>query len=325
MKAIVWTKYGGPSVLQLREVEKPTPKDDELLIRVHATTVTTGDCELRRMDISALTVFWLPMRIYVGLLRPTRIRILGQELAGEIEAVGEDVTQFKIGDQVFAAAGFKLGANAEYLCLPEDGTVALKPANLSFEEAAAVPFGGLEAWQYLKRADIEPGHKVLVNGAGGSIGTYAIQLARNLGAAVTAVDSEEKLDMLHSIGADQVIDYTREDFTATGEQYDIVFDAVGTSSYAHSKGVLKPGGKYLSANPGITELLRGLWNLARSREEVLSEYTGQRNEDLVFLRGLIEAGELVPVIDRSYQMEETVDAHRYVETGRKLGSVVILQ
>jgi len=321
MKAVIWTKYGPPEVLQLREVEKPIPGDNELLIRNYATTVTTGDCDLR--GFKNLSVFWLPMRLYVGLLRPTRIRILGQELAGEIEAVGKDVTLFKEGDPVFAATGFHLSAYAEYTCLPEDGMVAVKPANMTYEEAAAVPLGGLEAWSYLRRADIRPGQKVLINGAGGSIGTIAVQLAKQFEAEVTAVDSVDKLDMLRSIGADHVVDYARENFTEDGQTYHLIFDVIGTSSPSRSERSLTPDGRYLSANPGALQQLRGLWNLGARRQEVMSEYTGQRNEALEFLRELIEEGEIRAIIDRSYPLEQMADAHRYVETGRKKGNVVI--
>lgn len=321
MKAAVWTKYGPPDGIQLREVEKPSPGDDEVLIRNYATTVTTGDCELRAFR--PLSVFLIPMRIYIGLLRPGRITILGQELAGVVEATGKDVTQFKEGDAVFAATGFRLGAHAEYTCLPEEGTVAIKPANVTFEEAAAVPLGGLEAWHYLKQANLQPGQKVLINGAGGSIGTIAVQIAGHFGTEVTAVDSAGKLEMLRSIGVDHVTDYVQEDFTQSGQTYDLIFDVIGTSSPARSAGSLKQNGRYLSANPGSLQQIRGLWNLLTRRREVVAEYASRRNESLVFLRELIEAGEIRPVVDRRYRLEQIAEAHRYVETGQKKGSVVI--
>lgn len=321
MKAIVWTKYGSLDGLQLKEVEKPIPKANELLIRNYATTVTAGDCELR--SFKTIAVFTLAMRIYLGLIRPTRVTILGQELAGEIEAVGKDVTLFKPGDQVFAATGFHLRAYAEYTCLPEKGMVALKPANMTYAEAAAVPLGGLEAWHYIRKANIQPGQKVLINGAGGSIGTIAVQLAKHFGAEVTAVDSTEKLDMLRSIGADHVIDYTQEDFTQSGQTYDVIFDAVGKSSFSRSERALKQNGQYLSANPGLSQQIRGLWNLITRRKQVVAQYTSQRNEALVFLKELIEAGKLKAVIDRCYPLEQMAEAHRYVEAGHKKGNVVI--
>jgi NADPH:quinone reductase-like Zn-dependent oxidoreductase len=320
MKAIVWTKYGSPDGLQLQEVDKPTPKDNEVLIRIYATTVTAADCELR--SFKAFSAFWLPLRIYLGLIRPTRITILGQELAGEIEAVGKDVTQYKKGDPVFAWTGLRLGGYAEYACLRENATMAIKPANMTYPEAAAVPLGGLEAWHYLN-GNIQAGQKVLIIGAGGSIGTFAVQLAKHFGAEVTGVDSTEKLDMLRSIGADHVIDYTQEDFTKSGQTYDVIFDAPGKSSFSRSKRSLKPNGQYLSANPGMSQQIRTIWNLITRPKKATSEYTSRRNEDLASLRELIEAGKIKSVIDRRYPLEQTAEAHRYVDTGRKKGNVVI--
>lgn len=323
MKAVIWTRYGPPEVLRVEEVEKPAPGDNELLVRVYATTVTAGDCKLRRCKLADLSVFWLPMRLYAGLLRPSRIRILGQELAGEVVAVGKDVTSFRAGDQVFAATGFGLGAYAEYACLPEEGMVALKPGNVSYEEAATVPLGGLEAWHYLKKAKIQPREQVLVNGAGGTIGTIAVQLVRHFGGEVTAVDSTGKLAMLRAIGADHVIDYTQVDFTGSDRAYDVIFDVAGSTSRSRCARVLKPNGRFFSANPGPLEQLRGLLPLITRREETVAEYSSRRNEDLLFLKELIEAGAIRPVVDRRYPLAQTADAHRYVETGRKKGNVVI--
>ena len=308
MKAIVWTKYGPPDVLQLKEVEKPTPKDNEVLIKIHATTVTAGDCEMRRMK-TALKFRYL-MRAYVGLRRPTRITKLGMELAGEIESVGKDVTLFKKGDQVFAATGFiGMGAWAEYICLPEkaekpdQAIMAIKPTNMTYEEATTVPVGGLEALEYIRQGNIQIGQKVLINGAGGTVGTFAVQLAKYYGAEVTAVDSTNKLDMLRSIGADHVIDYTQEDFTKSGETYDYILDIVGKISSSRAKKTLKTTGLYLNVIKGTG---------VKPKLEVL-----------LIIKELIEAGKIKSIIDRSYPLEQTAEANRYVETGDKTGHVII--
>jgi NADPH:quinone reductase-like Zn-dependent oxidoreductase len=324
VKAIVWTKYGSPDGLQLKEVEKPTPEDHEVLIRVHATTVTAGDCEMRRLDFPL--ALRLPMRLYVGLTRPKRVTILGQELAGEIESVGKDVRQFNPGDQVFAAIGFGFGAYAEYKCLPETSemdVLATKPVNLSYEEAAAVPVGGLNALHFLRQANLRSGQKLLINGAGGSIGTIAIQLARSYGVNVTAVDSTTKLDMLRSIGADQVVDYTRQDFTKSGETYDAIFDVVGEASFSGCMRSLKENGIYLLGNPAMSKTVRGRWISMTSNKQVFAGIASYRMEDLVFLTDLIEAGKIKPVIDRCFPLEKMAEAHRYVEKGHKKGNVVV--
>jgi NADPH:quinone reductase-like Zn-dependent oxidoreductase len=324
MKAIVWTKYGPPEVLQLKEVEKPTPKDNEVLIKIYATTVTLGDCEMRNLKLPFLLSF--PMRIYSGIIRPKRITILGQELAGEIESIGKDVKLFKEGDQVFAATGFGLGAYAQYICLaeePEEGALALKPVNMIYKEAATVPFGGLEALHFLKQAGIENGQKVLINGAGGSIGTFSVQLAKYYGAEVTAVDSLDKLDMLLAIGADRVIDYTKEDFTKNGQVYDVIFDIIGKSPYSDSIRSLNKNGSYLLANPSLSQMIRAPWASKRREKKVIIGAANYRTEDLVFLKELIETEKIKTVIDRSYPLEEIPEAHRYVETGSKKGNVVI--
>jgi NADPH:quinone reductase-like Zn-dependent oxidoreductase len=325
VKAIVWTKYGPPEVLQLQEVEKPAPKEDEVLIRIVATTVTAGDCELRSLKLPLLMS--LPLRIWLGLRKPRGTTIPGTELAGEIEAVGKDVKRFKKGDQVFGSAGMSFGANAEYICLPEEpgemeGGVAIKPANMTYEEAATVPFGGRDALHFLRKGNIQSGQKILINGAGGSIGTFAIQLAKYFGAEVTGVDSTGKLDMLRSIGADQVIDYTQKDFTTTGEIYDVIFDVVGTISFSRSDKSLKQNGTYLLANPG-SQMVQGLWTRMTSSKKVIMETSSGTIADLIFLRRLIEEGKIRTVIDRTYPLEQIAEAHRYVETGQKKGNVVI--
>ncbi len=325
MKAIVCTKYGPPDILQLKEVEKPTPKDNEVLIRIHATTVTAGDCELRGLDLPIYMSF--VMCLWRGLIKPRGTTILGTELAGEIEAVGKDVKLFNEGDQVFGSAGAGFGANAEYICLPEEpgemeGGVEIKPANMTYEEAATVPFGGRDALHFLRKGNIQSGQKILINGAGGSIGAFAVQLAKYFGAEVTAVDSMGKLDMLRSIGADQVIDYTQEDFTKNGEIYDVIFDVVGTISFSRTEKSIKQNGTYLLANPRVPQMVGGLLT-SRSGKKVVMQTAAGTTEDLVFLRELVEVGKIKSVIDRRYPLEQIAEAHRYVETGHKKGNVVI--
>jgi len=325
MKAIVWTGYGPPDVLQLQEIEKPIPKEDEVLIKIYATTVTAGDSELRSLKHPILIS--LPLRIWIGFKKPKENTIPGTELAGEIEAVGTDVDSFKEGDQVFGSAGMGFGANAEYISLPEkpgemEGGVAIKPANMTYEEAATVPFGGRDALHFLRKGNLQSGQKILINGAGGSIGTFAIQLAKHFGAEVTAVDSTAKLEMLRSIGADHVIDYTQEDFTKNGEIYDVIFDVVGKVSFSRSARSIKQNGTYLLANP-VSQMVRAVWARMTTSKKVIMETASGTIPDLIYLRGLIEDGKLTTVIDRSYPLEQIVEAHRYVEKGGKLGNVVI--
>ena len=325
MKAILWTAYGPPDVLELGEIETPTPKDNEVLIRICATTVTVGDCQQRGLQLPVWQA--LPMRAYVGFNRPERITNLGMELAGEIESVGKDVASFGKGDQVFAATGLVgMGTYAEYICLPEepeDGALAIKPANMTYEEAAPVPVGGLEALHFLRRGNVRSGEKVLINGAGGTIGSYAVQLAKHFGAEVTGVDSADKLDMLRAIGADQVIDYKQEDFTERGEAYDFVLDVAGKGSLSNSVRVLKPNGRFFIANPRPSQIVRGRWRSLVSGKKVMAGAADPKTKDLIYLKELVEAGELKTVIDRCYPLEQTAEAHRYVETGRKKGHVVI--
>ncbi len=325
MKAIIWTKYGPPEVLQLKEVEKPSPRDNEVLVKIHATTVTSGDCEQRSMKLPIR--FRLLMRLFIGLRKPKRITILGMELAGEIESVGKEIKRFKEGDQVFGATGFVgMGTYAEYICLSEeheDGALALKPINMSYEEAAPVPVGGLEALHYIRQGNIQSGQKVLINGAGGTVGTYAVQLAKYFGGVVTGVGSTTKLDMIRSIGADKVIDYTQEDFTKSGETYDFILDVVSKSSFSGSIRSLKENGRYLIASPRLSQKVRGRRISKKNSKKVMFGAARPKTEDLLYLKELIEAGKIKSVIDRSYPLEQTAEAHQYVETGQKLGHVVI--
>ena len=300
MKAIVATRYGGPEVLQLQEVQKPAPKDNELLIKVHATTVTAGDFRMRSFTVPPL--FWLPARLTLGLTKPKQ-PIYGMELAGEVEAVGKDVTRFQAGDQVFASVlEHNFGAYAEYKCMPEGGMVAIKPANMTYEEAAAVPIGATTALRLLRKGNLQRGQKVLIYGASGSVGTYAIQLARYFGAEVTGVCSTANLDMVRSLGANHVIDYTKEDISSIKERYDVIYDTVGKLPKSKASKLLAPGGTY---------------------ETIARLSTKENKESLLSIKELIEAGEIKAVIDRCYSLEDMVEAHRYVDEGHKKGNVVI--
>jgi NADPH:quinone reductase-like Zn-dependent oxidoreductase len=320
VKAVVCTKYGPPEVLELRDVPKPVPKDNEVLIKVYATTVTKYDCWTR--SATAPTGFGLLMRLVSGIRKPKQ-PILGTELAGEIESVGKNVKVYKKGEQVFASTGMNSGAYAEYVCMLEEGGLAIKPANLTYKEAAAVPYGALTALFFLRKANIMRGQQVLIFGASGDVGNYAVQLAKCFGAEVTGVCSSSKLEMVKSLGADKVIDYTQEDFTKNGEIYDVIFDTVGKSSVSRSKNSLKQEGIYLFATFGLPKLFQILWLKNTSSKKVFLGTLEERTEDLIFLKELIEAGKIKPVIDRYYPFERTSEAHSYKEKGYTKGKVVI--
>ncbi|TMH05258.1 MAG: NAD(P)-dependent alcohol dehydrogenase [Betaproteobacteria bacterium] len=322
MKAVVYTRYGPPDVLEIKDVAKPVPGNNEVLVRIHATTVCAADWRLRKADPFIV-------RLMNGLWSP-RIQILGMELAGKVESVGKAVTRFREGDQVFGATGFKFGAHAEYACLPQDGLLEIKPANMTFEEAAAVPFGAVTALHFLRKAKIQAGQKVLVYGASGSVGVFAVQLAKHFGAHVTGVCSTANLDLVKSLGADEVIDYTREDFSTAGPVYDIVFDTVGKSGFARSLKSLKRGGFYVVIAPSgglasvVGDILRGIWVSMTGAAKVIGGMARAAPGDLAFLKGLIESGKLRTVIDRRYSLDEIAEAHRHAEAGHKKGHVVIL-
>ncbi len=318
MKAIVCTAYGPPDAMQLKEVEKPTPKDNEVLVKIVATTVTSADIRIRKADP-------FPIRLFYGLTRPKNNTILGSELAGNIEAVGKNVKQFNPGDPVFAGAGIGLGANAEYICLPEEGAVAIKPTNMSYEEAAAIPFGATTALFFLKdKGKVQSGQDVLIVGASGAVGMAAVQLAKVFGAQVTGVCSTAKLELVTSLGSDHVIDYTTEDFTQSGKTYDIIFDTSGKSSFSGCLRSLKNNGLYLRAvHFAPLPVLRGLWTSMTGSKKVIGGTAIERKEDLIVLKELIETGKMKSVMDRHFPLEQTAEAHRHVEQGHKKGHVVI--
>jgi NADPH:quinone reductase-like Zn-dependent oxidoreductase len=320
MKAVVYERYGPPEVLQLKEVEKPTPKGNEVLIKTLATTVTSGDWRVRSLNVPA--GFGLIMRLVFGISKPKQ-PILGSELAGIVESAGKDVTKFKVGDQVFAFSDVAMGCHAEYKCMPADGMVSPKPPKLTFEEAAALSFGGTTALDFLRRGKLQRGEKVLINGASGGVGTAAVQLARHFGADVTGVCSTANVELVRSLGASHVIDYTKQDFTQNGETYDVIVDTVGTAPFSRSKDSLKTGGRLLMVLAGLPDMLQIPWVSMTSSKKLIAGPAAVRVEDLRFLAGLAEAGEFKPVIDRCYPFEQIVEAHRYVDTGRKKGNVII--
>ncbi|NUM47684.1 MAG: NAD(P)-dependent alcohol dehydrogenase [Anaerolineales bacterium] len=328
MKAIVYTKYGSPEVLQLKEIAKPTPKDNEILVRVHATSVNVGDLWAR--NFKAITpakfsmpfLLWLPSRLFFGISKPN-INILGNEFAGKVEEVGKGVTRFKKGDPVFGSRGQFMGANAEYLTVPENSLVAIKPANMSYEEAATISYGAITALSLLRKVKLQPGQKVLINGASGSIGSAAVQLAKYYGAEVTGVCGTPRLAYVKKLGADKVIDYTQEDFTQNGETYDVIFDIMGKCSFARCKTSLNPHGVYLLASFKAKQLGQMLWTSLTGGKKVICALSSETPEDLVFIKTLAEANKLTALIDRCFPLAQTAEAHKYVEAGGKKGKVVI--
>ncbi|MDQ3002247.1 MAG: NAD(P)-dependent alcohol dehydrogenase [Fibrobacterota bacterium] len=317
MKAIVNTVYGPPDVLQLKEVEKPVPKDNEVLIGIHATTVNRTDCGFRKPE-------YLIVRLIAGLFKP-RKTILGSELAGVVESIGKDVNSFKPGDKVFGLSTYNFGAHAEYICIPESGSISIMPSNMSFEEAAAICDGLFLAMAYMRKIDFKQPRQILINGASGSIGTAGVQLAKHFGGTVTAVCKTECLDLVKSLGADEVIDYTKVDFTKSGKRYDIVFDSVGKSSFFRCKDLLKPKGIYFSSELGylFQNVYLPLWTWIFGGKRVMFPIPTDNKADIVFFRELVESGKYKAVIDRRYRLDQIVEATRYVETGEKTGNVVI--
>lgn len=315
MKAAVYTQYGSPEVLQIKEVVKPAPKSNEILLKIKSTAVNSGDWRLRKADPFAV-------RFIFGLIRP-KINILGSVFSGEVESVGEGVTHFKVGDSVFGHTDMRLGSYAEYKCLPENASMALKPVNIAHQEAAVIPFGGVTALHFIKKAAIEPGQKVLVVGASGAVGSAAVQLAKSYGAVVTGVCSTANIDLVKSIGADRVIDYTKEDFTQNGEVYDVIFDTVNTISVTRALKSLAKNGIMILSAAGMPEMLQGLWISMTSNRKVMTGVISHNAADIVFLKELIEAGKFKPIIDKTYPLEQIAEAHAYVEKGHKKGNVAI--
>jgi NADPH:quinone reductase-like Zn-dependent oxidoreductase len=321
MKAVVYTKYGSPDVLHVKEVEKPVPRDDEVLIKIHAAEATKADCEMRSFKFQ-VKWFLLPLRVALGLIRPKK-QVLGGYFAGDVESVGKDVSKFKKGDHIFGITRMRLGAYGEYVCLPVSYTLVPKPYNVSFEEAAAVPLGGLNALHFLRRANIQIDERVLINGAGGSIGTFGVQIAKAMGAEVTAVDSTIKEEMLRRIGADHFFDYTKEDFTKSGLTYDVIFNMVAKSSYSECVKALNPNGRYLMANPKMSDMLRSVLTSWFTDKTAIFVFAREKEEELLALKEMIEEGRIKPVVDKIYPSEHAAEAHRKVETEQRLGTVVI--
>lgn len=321
MKAVVYKSYGPPNVLQFEELAKPVPKDDEVLIRTHATTVTSGDWRARSLDMPR--GFGLIARLIFGITKP-RQTVLGSELAGTIEAIGKDVTRFSVGDRVFAFTGSKLGCYVAYKCFSENGNVVHAPSNLTLAESAALSFGGTTALDFFRKGKLQKGNELLINGASGGVGTTAVQLAKHLGARVTGVCSGRNAELVKSLGADHVIDYTKQDFADLGIRYDLIMDTVGSAPYARSKKALKDNGRLLLVLGGLSDMLRAPIVSLRSQQRIIAGAAAERLDDLERLAEVASSGELKPFIDREYSAEQIIEAHQYVDSGRKRGNVVII-
>ena len=321
MKAIVYNKYGSADVLQVTDIEKPIPEDNEVLIKVHSTEVTKADCELRSFNF-AVKWFWLPLRLALGVFKPKK-KVLGGYFSGDIEGIGKNVTNFVVGDKVFGSTQMRFGAYGEYVCLPDSYTIVNKPSNMNHEEAAAVPLGGLNALHFMRKANIKKGDTVLINGAGGSIGTFAIQIAKELGAEVTTVDSSIKETMLRQLGVDYFIDYTQENVAKQGKTYDVIFNMVANSRYSDFINILNSNGRYLMGNPKLVDMLRSLVTSKFTDKKVIFSFAAEKKEELIALRTMIEAGKIKSVIDKIYSMNEIVQAHKRVEAEQRIGIVVV--
>jgi NADPH:quinone reductase-like Zn-dependent oxidoreductase len=329
MKAVVYTQYGAPEVLHLAEIEKPTPKDNEILIHIRATSVSFGDLIARKLGESTPREFYMPAlfwffaKMEFGFRKPKK-PVLGSEFAGDVEAVGKGVTRFKVGDPVFGYRGMNMGANAEYLCVAEDSLVVVKPDHVTYEEAATIPYGALTALSLLRKVNIQPGQKVLINGASGAIGAAALQLAKHYGAEVTAVCGTPRMEMVKALGADHVIDYTQTDFTGQSETYDLIIDILGKAPFSRCKRVLKPGGRLLYVSFKMKQVRQMLWTSRFGSRKVICALSSEKPEDLQFIRELVEAGKIKTCVDRCYPMEQAAEAHRYAEGGHKKGNVVLV-
>jgi NADPH:quinone reductase-like Zn-dependent oxidoreductase len=320
MKAILWKEYGSADLLQVGEVAKPIPKDNELLVKVKAASVTPGDCELRRFDMHVL--FWLPVRIYMGFFKP-RKKILGMELSGVVERIGKDITGYNVGDDVICGTGLGLSAYAEYKCVKESSFTIKKPTNVSYNEAATLPTGGSNALHYVRKGNIQPEQKVLIIGAAGCFGTYAVQLVKILRAEITAIDSGDKLELLRTIGADHVIDYTKQDFVNDTIKYDVIIDIAGKNSVTHNMKALTNNGRYILATPWVKQVIQGTLVSLSSSKKFIFQLASENIKDLEYLAQLLQSGELKSIIDRTYALEEMSEAHKYVEGGEKIGHVSI--